>query len=484
MTDIILATANARYSHASFGLRCLFAQMGDLRPQSCIHEFTIADKATTIVEGLLTEQPRIIGFGVYIWNITLLTEVVHLLKMVAPSVVVILGGPEVSYEYEQVELVKSADILITGEADLVFADTCRRLLAGEQVPACIQSESPDLKTMALPYAEYTDDDIAQRLVYVEASRGCAFRCAFCLSSLDQSVRAFPIDSFLEEMATLLKRGCTCFKFVDRTFNLRLSHSLRILDFFLERFDAGQGEGVFLHFEMVPDRLPDEIRERIKRFPAGAIQFEIGIQTFTSEVCDTINRKMDVAATEANFAYLTEQTAVHIHADLIAGLPGETVATFADSFDRLWHLHPHDIQLGILKRLKGTTIATLDMCFNPEPPYDIIRSDTFSFLELQRIKRLARFVDIFVNTDRFLKSIDYLLGQSPTDSPFAALLGFSDWIWTNAHAEHGISLRRQFDFLYDYMTKVLGCATSDVAEIIRIDFMKLPTKNGMPDFLRN
>ena len=205
-----------------------------------------------------------------------------------------LGGPEVSHETDQQEIVRLADYVITGEADLAFADLCRQLLGGRRplmkvIPADLPEFAVPARRLQLPYDLYTDEDIAQRVVYVEASRGCPFKCEFCLSSLDVPVRNVPLDAFLAAMGQLLDRGLRQFKFVDRTFNLNLNISRAILEFFRERYEPG----LFLHFEMIPDRLPEALREPIRQFPPGALQFEVGIQTFNEEVCRRISRRQDV-----------------------------------------------------------------------------------------------------------------------------------------------------------------------------------------------
>ena len=253
MSEILLATLNARYIHTAFGLRCLHANLGDLQPRCSILEFDIKQRATDIAENLLAKQPRIIGFGIYIWNVVPATEVVALLKQLAPDVRVVLGGPEVSYETASQEIVRLADHVITGEADLAFAELCRNLLAGATPPKVLAAAPPDLTDLASPYPFYRDEDIAQRVLYVEASRGCPFSCEFCLSSVDLPVRAFPLQAFLLEMDQLLARGARHFKFLDRTFNLNLQAGTTILQFFLERWQPG----LFCHFEMVPDRLPED-----------------------------------------------------------------------------------------------------------------------------------------------------------------------------------------------------------------------------------
>src|SRR5438874_9314440 len=193
------------------------------------------------------------------------------------------------FEVESQEIVRLADYVITGEADLEFAGICAQLLAGHSPPQkIIAAEPPDLNRLTLPYDLYTEDDVAHRVIYVEASRGCPFSCEFCLSSLDIPVRQFPLPALLHALQHLADRGVKQFRFVDRTFNLNLKVSKTLLEFFLERYRPG----LFVHFEMIPDRLPEPLRELIGRFPPGVLQFEVGIQTFNPEVSLRIKRRQD------------------------------------------------------------------------------------------------------------------------------------------------------------------------------------------------
>ena len=304
MSAIVLTTLNARYSHSSFGLRYLLANMGELASQTTMLEFTINDNTGDILAGILDQQPRIVGFGIYIWNVEPTTRLIADLKRVAPNIIVVLGGPEVSYETVDQAITKLADFTITGEADIAFRELCEKLLMGSSdLPRIIHSPVPQLDQLKLPYEQYTHEDIANRVIYVEASRGCPFTCEFCLSALDIPVRAFSLETFLEAMQGLLDRGVTQFKFVDRTFNLNLRISRAILEFFLNRYQTG----MFLHFELIPDRLPESLREIIERFPVGSLQFEIGIQTFNDEVGALISRPQDNAKLEENLRYLRSET---------------------------------------------------------------------------------------------------------------------------------------------------------------------------------
>ena len=479
MSDIVLATLNARWIHTAFGLRYLRANLGALRARSSLVEGDIQMRPLDFVEKLLAHDPRVVGLGVYVWNASATLAVVRLLTQVAPEVVVVLGGPEISHETERQELAHLADHVVRGEGDLAFRELCERILAGEaSIPHTIDAPPPDLAHLILPYAEYDATDIAHRVAYVEASRGCPFECEFCLSALDERVRTFPLDSFLAAMGTLLERGVRHFKFVDRTFNLGVATSLRILRFFRERWQ----DGMLLHFEMIPDRLPEALRDEITWFPTAGLQFEVGIQTFDPEVAQRISRRQDPAKIAANLDFLREHTGVHVHADLIVGLPGEDLPGFGRGFDQLLALGPQEIQVGILKRLHGAPIARhdleWDMRYSTDPPYEILRNKSLSFGDLQRMRRFARFFDLLCNSGSFACSAPLLWNDG---SPFARFLVFSDWLFAKTKAMHGIALHRLARLLFDYLVDELRVPHKAVGHAMRADFART-RPNDWPSFL--
>lgn len=470
MADIVLSTLNAKYLHAAFGLRYLLANLGPLRPRAELVEFDLSQRPLDIVEALLRREPKIIGLGVYIWNVGPTAEVVATLKRLRPDVTVILGGPEVSYETEAQAVVQSADYVITGEADLEFRAVCEQLLGGQRpTPKVLPAELPDFTRLVLPYDLYTDADLAHRVLYVEASRGCPFTCEFCLSSLDIPVRAAPLPAFLAQAQRLLDRGATQFKFVDRTFNLNLATSRAILEFLLARCRPGH----FFHFEMVPDRLPDALREVIARFPAGALQFEIGIQTFDPAVAARIQRRQNYARLEENLRWLRRETGVHLHADLILGLPGESLESFANGFDRLIALGPQEIQVGILKRLRGTPIVRHDaewqVVWNPHPPYELLQNKLVDFATLQRMRRFARYWDLVGNSGNFLETTPLLWSRAA--SPFGAFLRWSDWLHGRVGRTDGLALVRLMGLLSDYLTTELRLDAPTAAAALLKDYRR-------------
>jgi hypothetical protein len=460
-----------------------------------------------MILSILARNPKIIGFGVYIWNVEPVTEVIAMVKRLRPAVVIVLGGPEVSYEVEDQAVAQLADHVITGEADLKFAELCRGLLeegSGQRPPGrwakVIPAELPDFTRLNLPYDLYTDEDIAHRILYVEASRGCPFSCEFCLSSLDIPVREVPLPPLLEHFQRLLNRGARQLKFVDRTFNLNVNVSRTILEFFLSRYQPGH----FFHFEMVPDRLPEALRSVIAKFPPGALQFEIGIQTFNPEVGSRIKRRQDYQRLEENVRFLRRQTGAHIHADLIAGLPGETLNSFAAGFDRLVCLGPHEIQVGILKRLRGTPISRHDaewqMVYSPQPPYEILQNRLLDFPTLQRMRRFARIWDLVGNSGNFIESTPLIWSLPPTGagsaapnpgegkstpaphtvrveepptrpSPFYAFLRWTDWLHARVGRTDSIALLRLMEFLFQFLAAELKLDPGNAARSLWRDYQR-------------
>ena len=500
MPDIVLTTLNAKYIHAAFGLRYLLANLGELRPSAGLVEFDLHQRPLDIAEVLLAQQPKILGFGVYIWNATETTEVVSALKRVRPDLPIILGGPEVSYETEQQAIVSLADHVITGEADLEFAAVCRQLLSGSRPQAkIIAARLPQFSQLVLPYEFYTDEDVAHRVIYVEASRGCPFTCEFCLSSLDIPVRQAPLSELLGHLQRRLDRGVKLFKFVDRTFNLNLNTSQTLLRFFLDRYQPG----LFCHFELIPDRLPEALREIIARFPPGALQFEIGVQSFNDEVCRLIERRQDLRKLEDNFHFLRKTTGVHLHADLIAGLPGESFESFAAGFDRLVGLGPQEIQVGILKRLRGTPIVRHDaewqMRYNAEPPYEILQNKLLDFAAMQKLRRFARYWDLVGNSGNFVEATPLLwttpgrvsvskrpdtMGTSEGEhaSPFAGFLRWTEWLYARVGRTDSLALSRLAELLFKYLTEEMAHDSRTVAQTLWRDYQR-GGRPDTPEFLR-
>lgn len=438
---IILATINARYSHTSFGLRYLKANLREYEKDAEILEYSKDAALTDIAEEIIGKKPDIVGFGCYIWNIEDILKVCEIIKNILPNTLLVLGGPEVSYENEA--FLPCCDYLIEGEGELAWYHLAKSYAAGT-LPAnkIINEPVCDLTQIKMPYYLYSNEDIQNRLIYVEATRGCPFTCEFCLSSVSKGVREFDLDLFLTEMKKLIGRGVRQFKFVDRTFNLKLANIKKILHF----FKADWHDGMVLHFEIFPDRLSAEMLEEIKNFPNGGLHLEAGVQSFYPPSLTAISRRQDEQKTLENLRFIIERTGAEIHADLVAGLPHSTYRTFEEDFNKLYAVRPHELQIGILKKLRGAPIKRHDeefqMIYSKHPPYEIMQNKDMSYDELQSIKRTARFFDLYYNSRRF-PGIEKVLPD------FQAWTDFSRYIWQNYRQAHKISLRRQQEILKEY-----------------------------------
>ncbi|NLC27736.1 MAG: B12-binding domain-containing radical SAM protein [Campylobacteraceae bacterium] len=479
MHEIILTTFNARYSHTALGLRYLYANLNEFREKSKILEFIINSNVTDALETILSHKPKIVGISVYIWNALEVSELIMLIKKVAPDVIIVLGGPEASYTPHRVDF-SMADYIIQGEGEYAFYELVKSILS-EKKPKeqVIFGQMANLATINLPYDYYNEEDIANRHCYVEASRGCPFSCEFCLSSLDKRVREVPMERFLGEMEILWQKGVRSFKFIDRTFNLSIPNATALLDFFLSK-----DEDYFVHFEVIPDHFPKALRERIKQFKPASLQLEVGIQTLNLEVAKRIHRRLNMEKIKTNLAFLQDETDAHLHVDLIVGLPGEDLKSFANSLNRLYSLTKCEIQIGILKKLSGTTLSRHDkeyaMLYSDLPPYEVLQNRDISFEQMQIMKRFARFWDLVFNSGNFKNSAPLLWKDGKV---FEGFLAFSKWLYGQTSSTWQISLERLSGYVFEYLCEQLKEDEEAVKALIKEDFMSCRGRK-LPSFLRD
>lgn len=478
MNKIVLTTLNARYIHSAIGLRYLLANLREFQEITEIQEYVITESIAEIAEKLLRANPDIIGIGAYIWNASEVSKLINLLKKISPETIIVLGGPEASHQPFRNDF-SGADYIIKGEGDNEFYLLCKKI--GENhfpESKIIQAAPVDVSEINLPYKFYNDEDISNRVMYVEASRGCPFTCEFCLSSIDKTVRAFDIEKLFTEFEKLWEKGARKFKFIDRTFNLKIETANKILDYFLAKEPP-----YLVHFEVIPEHFPEELKEKIKLFPPASIQFEIGIQTLNQDTAKNIKRNLNLQKIKENIHFLETETKAHLHVDLIIGLPGESIQSFAENLNSLTSITNSEIQLAVLKKLSGTEISRHDqkygMIYSDTPPYDILQNNLISFSEMQKMKRFARFWDLTYNSGNFNRTVKLIWKDTDVFSGFNK---FALWLYDETLSTYQISLNRLSELLFKYLTEVRGNGKTETADIIVKDILKIQGRK-LPKFLR-
>jgi radical SAM superfamily enzyme YgiQ (UPF0313 family) len=437
--DIILITINAKWIHPSLALRLLKANLGSLEDSCEIIEFALRQPLSEKTKSILAGCPKILGISVSIWNHLATIELLEELNKVWSTnktkhrPIVVLGGPEVSYLPEDANIFRFADYVIRQEGEIAFKKLCETIILSPQknvefkqevqyTPKFISGGTVNLNQIKSAYNLYTKEDVEKKLIYVEASRGCLFNCEFCLSAVNTNnteqndagkIREFPLEEFFKQMDDLVKRGVKTFKFLDRTFNSNIKRAIQISEYFLDKIEqqikTEENIPLVVHFEMVSLLFPQELNETLARFPPGTLRLEIGIQTLNPEVAARINVPSNPQKELETLQSLRKTTNAIIHADLIAGLPGEDLESFGKGFDNLWLALSKDndsknrnveIQLGILKLLPGTPICRFKdqfkMRYNHLPPYEIEETSAIPENDLKRIKNFARFWEMIVN----------------------------------------------------------------------------------------
>ncbi|GAF25965.1 Fe-S oxidoreductase [Moorella thermoacetica Y72] len=493
---ILLTTLNAKYIHVNLALRYLRACCRDLPHTFILDEFTINDHPEHIAAAIYRHRPDLVAFSCYIWNIEPTLAVAAILKKVRPELTILCGGPEVSFDTAAfLAQNPQIDLVITGEGEIPFRALLEQL-AGQQRPPAGDREEPltasmyrpaggrpapgpvpdpaaipglawrrgaetnvnppapplrDLDTIPFPYQEDLDatgNELSQRTVYYETSRGCPFACGFCLSSTTEGLRYFSLERVRDDLERLLKAGVREIKFVDRTFNAHKKRALAIWEFLLSRRPRAR-----FYFEIAGDRLDEEMLAHLKRVPPDLFQFEIGVQTIDAGVNARCNRRQDWARLAANTRRLREMGSIRLHLDLIAGLPGETYAGVGESFDAVAALKPHEIQLGFLKLLKGTSLRAradeFGYLFLDRPPYQVLASSAITYEEMLRLHAIEGLLKYYGNSHLADHAFAYLAATAFDGSYFAIYEALAAWWEARGLLRRGHSQRDLFNHLASF-----------------------------------
>lgn len=493
LMNIVLATLNAKYIHASLAIRYLRAFARDAAPEMQLKEYNINQQVTDITADLYAAKPDVLGMACYIWNITETLQIVRMLKQVHPAVQVVLGGPEVSYDAAQVLSEHPAvDYVVTGEGEQAFHCLLTALqhkssLYGIPGLAWRDGKRIIINEAAVPMAEldeipwpYEDlSALADKIIYYECSRGCPFSCQYCLSSTFSGVRFFSLSRVKRDLQKFIDAGVKQVKFVDRTFNCDRGYALEIF-----KFLAAQGGKTNFHFEIAADLLDEETLDLLAHTAPGRFQFEIGIQSTYKSTLEIIRRRMDWEQAARAVKQLNKTQNIHLHLDLIAGLPAESYAQFRQSFNDVFALSPGRLQLGFLKLLKGSGIreraGEFSYLYMDQPPYEVLANNCISYGELLRLKNIEDLLEKYYNSGNFAAALRWLLHNAARDA-FGFFEEFSVYWQERDYHRIAHKMRELYRILAAYYEERRWPAAGVFRELLKFDYLRTERALQLPDF---
>lgn len=488
---VVIACLNSKFVHASLAPWCLLAGVRAFCKtpwDAKVMESTVNGDTAAFAERILEERPDVVALSCYIWNISKTLELCRLIKQ-RRDCTVVLGGPEVAYRPREIlEMHPFVDYVLSGEGEWTFSSLLDHLdapsavggLTYRQHGAIGSNPEPDCK--GTPPSPYCDEFFAQlggRIAYIETTRGCPYRCAFCLSGRCSPFRAFDLDGVKKDLLCLAASGTQTVKFVDRTFNADARRANEILLFIKEHYGREIPSHVCFHFEIAGDILKDSTLDILSSMPRGAVQLEIGLQSFNEEVLRAVNRKTDTAKLLQNIRKLLSFQNMHIHIDLIAGLTGEDLESFKNGFNLAYALHAHMLQMGFLKLLHGADMrehpAKYPCTFREEPPYEVTSTPCLSAEEIRTLKRCEDALDRLYNSGRFLLSLSYLIDEVGFD-PFDLFCAFG-----NAVDGSGLSLTEYVSAFYAFFAP--QCNGEILREMLVCDLLCASSSTQTPAAFR-
>ena len=492
MSKIVLAGINSQYVHLNLAVRYLKKYVeanSDLKIE--IYETNINNQVFNIIKDIYELNPDKIIFSTYIWNKEYVVEIVRELKKVLPNVEIILGGPEVSYKWEKfMANMPEVDALLLGEGEKVILNFLtkkdKKALGvvyrenGEIIFNGIEPIIENLDIVPFPYEDWELED-RTKIFYYESSRGCPFSCSYCLSSIDKTVRYYSLDRVKKDLKRFLDSPIKLLKFVDRTFNLKKERYMEIWKFLLENYR----EGITFHFEINANIFDDETLDFLEKVPKGYFQFEIGVQSINPETMVAIKRNNILDKLAHNVRRISRN--IHLHLDLIAGLPYETYDIFKDSFNYVYNLKPEMIQLGFLKLLKGTQmydeVEKYQYKYYSKSPYEVFSNKFISFGELVKLKNLEKMLDYYYNSEKFSYTCDFVI-KNNFDSAFTFFEKIADYYDKKGYLKISHKEVALFNILYDFYVENNLKDLDIFVAFLKYDYLALGKPGSYPEWLKS
>lgn len=490
---ILLTAINSKFIHSNLAVRYLKAFTKDMDAECKIREFSINDREERVLEEIIKEKPNVVCFSTYIWNVEMVKRLSDLIKQVDSNIEILYGGPEVSYDSMVILEEISGDYIIEGEGEKTFREfveyklgikdieSIRGLFYKKNGKVNFNGSRPLMSMDELVFPYEDDEDLNNKIVYYEASRGCPFNCKYCLSSTIHGVRFHKIDRVIEELNYFIDKKVKLVKFVDRTFNCNHKFSMAIWKFLIESNTETQ-----FHFEISADILKNEEIELLREAPEGRFQFEVGVQTTNDEVLSNINRFVNFSDIKEKVVELLSIRNIKQHLDLIAGLPGEDYDSFRKSFNDVHSIHPEEIQLGFLKLLKGSSMREesdkYNMKYSPYPPYEILSTNKISYFELIDLKKVEHMVDKYYNSQKFNNILNYFYPKFK--EPFELFHELAMFYDKKGYFNRSIGSNEYYKLFLDFNEEVLKENNFILREIIRYDYLLHNKRRGIPDYIKS
>jgi radical SAM superfamily enzyme YgiQ (UPF0313 family) len=493
----VICALNSKYIHSSLAPWCLYTAFKSQHIDDCeckVIEGTINEKTENIYDRITFEKPQLVAFSCYIWNIGRVLEIAEKLKK--EGTIIALGGPEVAYRQRDImEKYPFVDYVLSGEGEVIFPELVKKVARKSMIDikgvsfrendktVVSDGEFIDFEKTVSPYCEEYFQSLGNRIAYIESSRGCPFSCAFCLSGRCGNVRFAPIERVKNEMLLLSKMGAKTIKFVDRTFNCNPKRACEFLSFIKDEYGKNIKSDVCFHFEIAADILTEELFDIISQLPVGAVQFEVGIQSFNEATLKKINRKTNVDIVERNVKRLLSFGNCHVHIDLIAGLPLEGYDSFVEGFNRAYNIRANMLQLGFLKILHGSPMGEdgekYPCVYNEKAPYEVVSTPYITQDELNKLRICENETDRLYNSGRFTRTLNYL---SEKMSPFDLFYGFGEFLISKGETG-SVPLDKYTCLAYEHFSTLRGVDKIRFRDLMLLDRISTNNSDVIPFCLK-